>query len=385
MRGALIAVFTLSTILAAFVGCLEPEERPGRTESYAVTRCDEAGACLAGESCRDGLCLPDCSVDADCPASAVCVDDSCFGGASGSCGADAECAAGEACVGGLCVAYADVLECGSDADCPAGAACTAGECVFDPSAEGPELCNGLDDDGDGVVDEGCASLGCTSDDDCADGDPATTDACVDGVCVSGLDGCGAEGVVCPAGQTCVDGVCREVELPCLEEICNGLDDDCDGIVDEGCEPLPCASSADCDDGDPATTDACVDGVCVSGFAGCGAAGVFCAPGEVCLEGVCVAEPAIEPEVCGNGVDDDHDGLVDEGCGADRDGDGFAAVDDCDDRDASVHPAASELCNGLDDDCDGVVDERCESGSGRCAADADCAAGQVCSAGVCVAR
>ena len=41
---------------------------------------------------------------------------------------------------------------------------------------------------------------------------------------------------------------------------------------------------------------------------------------------------------------------------DADGDGFAASDDCDDTDASVHPGADELCNGVDDDCDGDVDE-----------------------------
>jgi hypothetical protein len=43
----------------------------------------------------------------------------------------------------------------------------------------------------------------------------------------------------------------------------------------------------------------------------------------------------------------------------------------------------EDCNGLDDDCDGVVDEGC-AGSGACGADDDCAPGQVCQDGVCVA-
>ena len=41
--------------------------------------------------------------------------------------------------------------------------------------------------------------------------------------------------------------------------------------------------------------------------------------------------------------------------ADADGDGFAACIECDDSDGSVNPAASELCNGVDDDCDGVTD------------------------------
>jgi hypothetical protein len=41
---------------------------------------------------------------------------------------------------------------------------------------------------------------------------------------------------------------------------------------------------------------------------------------------------------------------------DRDGDGFSACDECDDRRADVHPGAAEVCDGADNDCDGLVDE-----------------------------
>jgi len=53
---------------------------------------------------------------------------------------------------------------------------------------------------------------------------------------------------------------------------------------------------------------------------------------------------------------------------DADGDGWVAPLDCQDRAPSIHPEADEVCNGLDDDCDGVTDEGCapceEPGAGH---------------------
>ena len=55
---------------------------------------------------------------------------------------------------------------------------------------------------------------------------------------------------------------------------------------------------------------------------------------------------------------------------DLDGDGFSALDDCDDTDASVNPAATELCDGVDNDCDGSVDEADAADAGTWYLDGD---------------
>ncbi len=66
---------------------------------------------------------------------------------------------------------------------------------------------------------------------------------------------------------------------------------------------------------------------------------------------------------GSGTTAEIDHLTLDRCGVpDQDGDGIDDVavggTDCDDSDSSVHPAAAEVCNGLDDNCDGLVDEGC---------------------------
>ncbi|MCK6531078.1 putative metal-binding motif-containing protein [Myxococcota bacterium] len=73
-----------------------------------------------------------------------------------------------------------------------------------------------------------------------------------------------------------------------------------------------------------------------------------------------ADPTRHPEAEEplNGLDDDCDGVVDEGPERDdADGDGHSpAAGDCDDGDPAVHPGARDGCNDLDDDCDGEWNE-----------------------------
>ncbi len=153
--------------------------------------------------------------------------------------------------------------------------------------------------------------------------------------------------------------------------CDGIDDDCDGEIDEDAEDrADWFLDADEDGfGDPADSlRACI------------------APsGRVDNDLDCDdADDAIHPdatESC-NDIDDDCDGLVDDADGdaettvvgwVDRDEDGWGAGPsltfcalpegfveqggDCDDQDAEVNPDAEELCDdeGRDEDCDGLVD------------------------------
>jgi len=140
-----------------------------------------------------------------------------------------------------------------------------------------------------------------------------------------------------------DGSC-ETQVQTQEEICNGLDDNGDTICDNGAGMVCCMNAT---------------GTCTSS---CGTQGTRVCQSN-CTWGSC-QPPA---ETC-NGLDDDCDGQVDEGCAVDSDGDGYKSDVDCNDSNPSIHPDASESCNNLDDNCNGQVDEGNPGGGGRCGTD-----------------
>ncbi|HEU4401976.1 MAG TPA: putative metal-binding motif-containing protein [Candidatus Polarisedimenticolia bacterium] len=115
--------------------------------------------------------------------------------------------------------------------------------------------------------------------------------------------------------------------------CNNRDDDCDGIADEGFAK---------------------GGACTAGTGACQRSGTMVCSADG-LTTVCSAVPGTPGiEVC-NFVDDDCDGLVDEGF--DQDNDGYTSCGgDCADTVAAVHPGALEVFNGVDDDCNNIIDD-----------------------------
>ncbi len=152
--------------------------------------------------------------------------------------------------------------------------------------------------------------------------------------------------------------------PGAAEVCNGVDDNCVGGIDEGFDQdgdgfTTCGG--DCDDSNraihPGATEVCngVDDNCVNGidegFDQDGDSYKTC-------DGDCDdTNPAVHPgapEVC-NGVDDNCVNGIDEGF--DQDGDGSTTCGgDCDDANPAVHPGATEVCsNGIDDDCNNLID------------------------------
>ncbi len=304
---------------------------------------------------------------------------------------------------------------GSCGECPEGANCLDGTCFVGS----PDSCEGRCDSYDGQATCQCDSL-CFGAGDCCE------DICNDGVCndAPGLAGqCGCDdldGDGYGEGPNCLGVDCNDADAtinPEEEEVCeNGKDDDCvDG--DAVCEFVECTEETDtdgdgfgtasgcdvkdCDDTSadifPGQTEICDDDIdqdCDGVDLPC--SGVDCVDndgdgygeGAECDGADCNdQDPGVNPaavEACGNDVDDNCDGTVDEDCPAgcvDADGDGHystascEAGDDCDDTNASISPSKAEICgDGVDQDCD-PGNEVCDPTA--CMANAGCPASEWC--------
>ncbi|MBM4343583.1 MAG: hypothetical protein FJ100_09430 [Deltaproteobacteria bacterium] len=178
----------------------------------------------------------------------------------------------------------------------------------DGLAPGPEVCNGKDDDCDGLTDEPIAGKTL-----CDDGKPCTTDVCdpVAGCQNLSADGtaCNADATFCTGPDTCKAGACEagpkldcDDKIACTVDTCNPLVgcqhawtegtacDDGDGCtVSETCKQGACSGTAKpCDDKNPCTADVCLAGAC-TGTALDGAPcndGNACTGADSCALGLC---------------------------------------------------------------------------------------------------
>lgn len=129
--------------------------------------------------------------------------------------------------------------------------------------------------------------------------------------------------------------------PGAVEACDGADNDCDSVVDDGALTTYYRD-----------VDADHYGDSANSVIGCSMPLGYAADGGDCDDRDPDFHP-LAPETCTDPSDYNCDGTVGF---RDDDGDGYAACTDCNDASASVHPGAAEVCNGADEDCDNVSDD-----------------------------
>ena len=340
----------------------------GRCKRQGVYACNSKGdgvVCANAAICGAtplvvGTPVPEqCGLLAGCeaPTAADCADENCDGSIDE--GLSCVCAARPELCNGLddnCNGIVDDIAqvaCGLDLGaCRPGLTTCVSDAVAGPhvvcqggTGPTPEVCDGIDNDCNGLVDDlarACypdGSVGCVYD------ATAKVWSCV-GACRAGMQAC-SHG----AWQPCVGAV-----TPASEIACDGLDNNCDGRVDEN-DPPPVAGcflagAAGCD----ATSGTCI-GECALGHLACAAnkMGLSCAGARLPV-----------PELC-NGKDDDCDGLVDEdfptlGQPCNQQSCQGAGQFVCNASGTGVECSVTaagptpEICDGRDNDCDGLIDE-----------------------------
>ncbi|MCA9543921.1 MAG: hypothetical protein KC613_06005, partial [Myxococcales bacterium] len=236
---------------------------------------------------------------------------------------------GEACSAGLGACERDgVLRCdGVSGDLV---------CTAQPLEPQPELCNAIDDDCDGVIDNVQGA-----------GEP----------CEAGEGDCRSEGErVCDPVR--VQLVCNARLQAPQPEVCDHRDNDCDGQVDEGgvcpeiCDGIDNNGNGQVDEG----CDEVCDGV-DNNENGQVDEGELCGAGQICQGGRCIPAPACQPDGSQRACGDNSEGACQQGTQTCQDGQWGVCV-------GRVDPVA-EQCDGVDNDCDGRIDNGALCPNGRC--------------------
>jgi MYXO-CTERM domain-containing protein len=409
--------------------CFDPKESCDNTDNNCSGGIDEG--------------VLKCGIPAHCPVAEVCngQDDNCNGsiddGVCNGCIPSAEiCDGCDNDCNGLIDEGIMPLPCGlaSPANCVGQLICqpknnpgnVIGACVggaFDQCSytPGQEVCDNIDNDCDGIVDDSVAPVDCVP-----AGQPMNLNYGPNSQCKKGKKACGSNqcvGFIGPSGEVCdgldndCDGTVDEAvfgvglacginQPPCLPgmtacvngalvcqggvgpqaETCDGLDNNCNGVVDDP----PFA------EGPPAGMNGCwmLPGNCCTfqnlqwcppPGATCNDVGALmppCSKGTLACTGaagwICKGSNAPAAETC-DGLDNDCDGTVDNGnfpevgqvCGTDTGECQIGAIActagvlDC----VNDVPPSPEVCDGLDNDCDGVIDNGIQLG-GSCTPDYD---------------
>ncbi|MFO0756497.1 MAG: choice-of-anchor L domain-containing protein [Byssovorax sp.] len=249
------------------------------TDNHTCVGCLVDTDCPLGSVCfaANGVCVPGCSATQGCQDGFTCCGSACFDVTSatthcGSC--DKNCAAGvnppATCGNNVCDMGEDCANCPGDCPCNAPPVCNAGMCQLGACDAAYADCNGDANDGceHNVLQDGPCLCAPGSTQACYNGGPGTLGK---GPCVAGTQTCAASGTEW--------GPCVGQVLPKSEVCANGIDEDCNGQVDD----VPDL------DGDGWT--AC-NGDCCDAPGACGGSPKQINPGAF--------------EVVGNGVDDDCD-------------------------------------------------------------------------------